>query len=815
MSEDVRVGKWTLRATAGTSVDFVATFEDGIDISGGVSIWIGGVVSPDPTDFTDADETVTTIDGQEATFTLVFPTDVKGSTPLRMTVDGALYTCDRLHISRSGTATPDGTVTVVAEPVSITISVAGGGTGGGGGGVTVHNNLTGRSVADAHPISAVTGLTAALAGKAATVHSHTITDVTGLATTLQALADGLAAVGQSPVVIEDQDDVGDFHAESNVTVIAEADATAEQASIGITAQGYLMDDIVQKASGGAELGVALDAAAGGSAFWEITASDESSQTVAGLTVTAIDGVASAHLTLGAVQLTDAELADLIARVADLDASVVLRGSWDASAGTFPGGGTAQAGSSYIVSVAGTVGGVAFGIGDRAIAITDNASTTVFASNWFKADYTDQVLSVVGLTGAVTATQIRDALLAVDGSGSGLDADTVDGLEASAFVRTTGGETIAGAKVFSTAPTVPADAYDATGWNGKQEPATKDAVRDLEESRRQLSPGVRTTVNTSVSGQIATDVTLANGIAGGDTLMGGTAAGENLCLQATDHATMGSVFILGENVTYTAAPAPLFGVSSARTLTANYASQKQPVGILFAETRVMTTAGAAGAAASVGFQYGAIYKNANGVAANLASGALGSAGAAFYDTSTLQADGATVLMGIYTSFQAAPTISGINSGVMTNGSYSAFSAGGAVTDVTLASYTGLSVNSPTLSGTGAITTWTGILVGSMSGATTNIGIRNNITLRQVGMATFGANAAPTYGIHMQATTGDAGAIHLAEQASTPTNPASGAGIVMYHKTDAIVFAFNDGGTMRYKSLTMTGTGVTWVHSTSAP
>lgn len=33
----------------------------------------------------------------------------------------------------------------------------------GGGGVTVHNDLTGRSAADAHPTSAITGLDAALA----------------------------------------------------------------------------------------------------------------------------------------------------------------------------------------------------------------------------------------------------------------------------------------------------------------------------------------------------------------------------------------------------------------------------------------------------------------------------------------------------------------------------------------------------------------------------------------------------------------------------------------------------------------------------
>ncbi|MDK1039275.1 MAG: hypothetical protein QGD91_10235 [Actinomycetota bacterium] len=36
----------------------------------------------------------------------------------------------------------------------------------GGGGVTVHNDLTGRSASDTHPISSITGLVSALAAKA-------------------------------------------------------------------------------------------------------------------------------------------------------------------------------------------------------------------------------------------------------------------------------------------------------------------------------------------------------------------------------------------------------------------------------------------------------------------------------------------------------------------------------------------------------------------------------------------------------------------------------------------------------------------------
>lgn len=173
-------------------------------------------------------------------------------------------------------------------------------------------------------------------------------------------------------------------------------------------------------------------------------------------------------------LTVTQAVDLDAietRVNALDAAVVLKGTWDASAGTFPGSGTAQAGESWIVSVAGTVNSVAFAVGDRIIAITDNASTTTFAANWFKADYTDLVSSVAGRTGnvVITASDLADfATAAVSAN----DASTV---------RLSGDQTIAGVKTFSSDPIIPDEAYDATAWNGSLEPPTKNAIRDKIES----------------------------------------------------------------------------------------------------------------------------------------------------------------------------------------------------------------------------------------------------------------------------------------------------------------------------------------------
>ena len=127
-----------------------------------------------------------------------------------------------------------------------------------------------------------------------------------------------------------------------------------------------------------------------------------------------------------------DLDTMEADIAALSGAVVLKGSWDASAGTFPGSGSASKGWSYIVTTSGTVDGVSFTQNDRIVALIDNASVNTYTGNWLKLDYTDQVLSVAGKTGAVT-----------------LDADDVSETSTKKWL-TTSTQTIAGAKTFSTA-----------------------------------------------------------------------------------------------------------------------------------------------------------------------------------------------------------------------------------------------------------------------------------------------------------------------------------------------------------------------------
>jgi len=60
-----------------------------------------------------------------------------------------------------------------------------------------------------------------------------------------------------------------------------------------------------------------------------------------------------------------------------------------------------------------------------------------------------------------------------------------------------------------------------------------------------------------------------------------------------------------------------------------------------------------------------------------------------------------------------------------------------------------------------------------------------------------------------------AIRFTETTNTPPGLASGSAMAVYMRGDRFIIAYNDGGTPRYKYLDLTGTGVTWVHSTSPP
>jgi hypothetical protein len=185
-------------------------------------------------------------------------------------------------------------------------------------------------------------------------------------------------------------------------------------------------------------------------------------------------------------------------IAALANGMVYKGDWDASASTFPGSGSAQIGWFYYVSVAGTVGGVSFSVGDNIVAIADNASTSTYASNWSKHDQTDAVTAVVGLNGSITKSGLLSALNVEDG------ADVTDSTNVTAAGALMDSEVTNLAQV---------KAFDSTDYATAAQGSTADAA--LPKSGGAMT-GPITTSSTFDGRDVAADGAKLDGIAAGAT-----------------------------------------------------------------------------------------------------------------------------------------------------------------------------------------------------------------------------------------------------------------------------------------------------------
>lgn len=79
------------------------------------------------------------------------------------------------------------------------------------------------------------------------------------------------------------------------------------------------------------------------------------------------------------------------------------------------------------------------------------------------------------------------------------------------------------------------------------------------------------------------------------------------------------------------------------------------------------------------------------------------------------------------------------------------------------------------------------------------------------------STPGSALHLAQANGvaESGTCLFAEKDTTPASPTSGTQVKMYMKADKIIFQYNDGGTVRYKYLDLTGTTDTWTATTTAP
>lgn len=221
-------------------------------------------------------------------------------------------------------------------------------------------------------------------------HVHAMTDVTGLTGALDNKVDTVAGKGLSTndftTILKDKLD--------SIAAGAEVNVNADWASS--TGDSQILNKPTLGTVASLNTGIA-----GGQIRTNTQAETFFVAKVAGKDLSDQNFTAAAKAKLDHITATKAvNLDNLADAVGGLSSAVVLKGSWSAATGAFPTG--AKTGFSYIVSAAGIVGGINFQVNDRLLALKDGAGA-VYADNWLKLDYTDQVLSVAGRQGNIVLT----------------------------------------------------------------------------------------------------------------------------------------------------------------------------------------------------------------------------------------------------------------------------------------------------------------------------------------------------------------------------------------------------------------------------
>lgn len=238
----------------------------------------------------------------------------------------------------------------------------------------------------------------------------------------------------------------------------------------------------------------------------------------------------------------------------------------------------------------------------------------------------------------------------------------------------------------------------------------------------------------------TQYALLAGRSGGQTLNGDTAAGGSLTLKATANATKGGVISLDDRVelaatdaTYTAAVNNLLVDSN---VTLDFASASYGSALRFAPTITLEQAGSAFGAFTL-FNNALIIKNVSGEANNIG------AGFSFVAQPTFRADTQTITVANVRDFISQPTFDVTNSGVISSTAWDQFYAQGSVkTGATVTTRRGFHYLALTTK-TGTVTNQYGIDIdANTDAATTNVGIRNNMSSRLVGGVSIGADTAAT-------------------------------------------------------------------------
>lgn len=412
-SNDIRITGWDLPATAGMTYELEFTSTEALT---SLSLYVGGTLD-DVTDLTGATAYDAVLSGANLIATVSLDVPVGEATPLRLVVDTAVVTAGYLRPSTAGAKNPSSSaITLNTGSASIALSVLGVLVSGGSSGddnqtaaevpFTPAGNIAATNVqaalveldteksgtAHTHDDRYFTEseVTTSLAGKSDTGHTHTGTyDPAGTAA--------------SAVAAHEADALG-------VHGIVDTSALLDTGDIGTTVQAYDAD-------------LAALAAAGNSAVLAAT-------TASFLTAdeTKLDGIAAGATTDATVNAHIADAADahdasaisyvgstnLVAT--DVEAALDELDAEKASTG-HDHSGAYQPLDADLTALAAA--------GNSAVLAATTAS-------FLTADETKLDGIEAGATADQTAAEILTAVKTVDGTGSGLDADLLDGNEATAF-----------------------------------------------------------------------------------------------------------------------------------------------------------------------------------------------------------------------------------------------------------------------------------------------------------------------------------------------------------------------------------------------
>jgi hypothetical protein len=80
---------------------------------------------------------------------------------------------------------------------------------------------------------------------------------------------------------------------------------------------------------------------------------------------------------------------------------------------------------------------------------------------------------------------------------------------------------------------------------------------------------------------------------------------------------------------------------------------------------------------------------------------------------------------------------------------------------------------------------------------------------------GINCDPTTAFMVGLNADGNAAASLVASTTRPPDPSASSECSLFIKGGKLYIVYNDAATVRYKSLDLTGTGVTWVHTTTPP